>query len=81
MSDPSLRELSDHDMIRRVRQLVDEDGLHALAEGERAEILELALGLMGRPRAINPDVPVVKRLRGCGLRRCYACRPRRKSEG
>jgi hypothetical protein len=34
-----------------------------LAEGERAEILELTLGLMGHPRAINPDVPVVKRLR------------------
>ena len=29
-----------------------------LAKGEWAEIPELALALMGRPGAINPDVPV-----------------------
>jgi hypothetical protein len=64
LSDSSLRELSDHDVSRRVRHPVDEDRLYALAEGERVKILEVAMGLMGRPRAINPDVPVVKRLRG-----------------
>ena len=36
---------------------------------------------MGRPLAINPDVPVFKRLRAWGLRRCYACQPRREREG
>ena len=78
LPDPSLRELSDHDVIWRVLQLVDEDRLHALAEGERAEILELTLGLMGHPRAINPDVPIVKRLRGRGLRRGAACQSGRE---
>ena len=75
LSHPSLRELSDHDVSWRVRQPVDEDGLHALAQGERAEILELALRLMGAARTINPDVPVVKRLRSRGLRRCHVRRP------
>jgi hypothetical protein len=32
LSDPSLRRLSDHDMSWRVRQPVNEDRLHALAE-------------------------------------------------
>jgi hypothetical protein len=32
-SNPSFRELSDHDVIWRVLQLVDEDQLHSLAEG------------------------------------------------
>jgi hypothetical protein len=36
---------------------------------------------MGCPRAINPDVPVFKRLRDRGLRRRYARRPRREREG
>jgi hypothetical protein len=51
---------------------------NVLAEGERAEILELTLGLMGHPRAINPDVPIVKRLRGRGLRRDHACQSGRE---
>ena len=70
LSDPSLRDLSDHDVSGPVLQLIGKDRLHALPERERAEVLEFALGLMGRPRAINPDVPVFKRLRARGLRRC-----------
>lgn len=80
-SDPSLRELSDHHAIRTVPQLVEKYRLDAFAEGERAEIFELAPGLMSHPRAINPDMPVLKRLRGGGLRRSNACQPRRKHEG
>jgi hypothetical protein len=78
-SDPAFRELSDHDVIWFVLQLVDEDRLHALAKRERTEILELALRLASGPVAINPDVPVVMRLRGWGLR-CYARRTRRERE-
>jgi hypothetical protein len=39
------------------------------------------IGHTERPRAINPDVPVFKRLRARGLRRCYARQPRREREG
>src|SRR5579871_4741809 len=63
LSGPSLRELSDHDVRWGVRQPVNEDRLYALTEGERAEIPEGAFGLMGRPGAIHPDVPVAMRLR------------------
>lgn len=81
LSDPSLRELGDHEVSWCVLQSVSKDRLQALAEGERAKISELALGLMGCPRAVNPHVPVAMRLRGSGLSRCYARRLHREREG
>jgi len=62
LSDPSLRGLSDLDVSWCVWQLFNEDRFRPLTEEERAEIPELALALMGRSSAINPDVPVAIRL-------------------
>jgi hypothetical protein len=76
---PSGIERSRHDLARP--SACRRRSAPPLAEGERVEILELTLGLMGHPRAINPDVPVVKRLRGRGLRRGHACRSRREHKG